>query len=114
MAYNPRYKNGNARRRLRARVKAEGRACGICGKPIDYTLPAGHPMSYELDEIIPISLGGSPIEYNNVQPAHRRCNQLKSNKIIRQGQIIDKKNQPQNQPKNKQVNLEQTKALGRW
>ena len=81
MAFRSRYGNGNARRKLRARVKAEGRACGICGKPIDYTLPAGDPMSYELDEIVPFSFGGSPYDYNNVQPAHRICNQRKGKKI---------------------------------
>lgn len=79
--YNGRYKNGNARRKLRERVKAEGRPCGICGQPIDYSLPAGHPLSYELDEIIPFSRGGSPIDYNNVQPAHRICNQRRGNTI---------------------------------
>ena len=44
-------------------------------------------MSYELDEIIPFSLGGSPIDYNNVQPAHRACNNAKSNKLLYGEQI---------------------------
>ena len=78
-----RYSNGNARRKLRARIKAEGRPCALCGKPIDYSLPARHPMSYELDEIIPFSKGGDPLSYENVQPAHRQCNLLKSNKIYK-------------------------------
>lgn len=78
---NPRYKNGHRRRTLRARIKAQGRPCAICGGPIDYELPAGHPMSYELDEIIPVSKGGNPLDINNVQPAHRLCNQRKSNKV---------------------------------
>ena len=76
-----RYSNGSARRALRARIKAEGRPCAICGRPIDYSLPARHPMSYELDEIIPFSRGGSPIDYNNVQATHRMCNNAKSNKV---------------------------------
>ena len=38
---NPRNANGNARRKLRARLRAEGRPCHICGMPIDYGLPAG-------------------------------------------------------------------------
>ncbi len=38
-------------------------------------------MSFELDEIVPFSQGGSAIDYNNVQPAHRICNQRKSNKL---------------------------------
>lgn len=35
-------------------------------------------MSYELDEIIPVSRGGDPLDINNVAPAHRCCNQAKS------------------------------------
>lgn len=34
-------------------------------------------MSYELDEIVPVSRGGSPYDPDNVQPAHRICNQRK-------------------------------------
>lgn len=36
-------------------------------------------MSYELDEIKPFSKNGSPIDYDNVQPTHRMCNNKKSN-----------------------------------
>lgn len=39
-------------------------------------------MSYELDEILPLSKGGDPTDYRNVQPTHRICNQRKGNKII--------------------------------
>lgn len=54
-----------------------GMPCHLCGKPIDYSLPAGHPMSYELDEIVPVSKGGDPLDPANVAPAHRLCNQAK-------------------------------------
>lgn len=74
---NPRSKNGHRRRRLRARVASLGLPCALCGKPIDYSLPPGHPMGYELDEIVPVSLGGSPTDPSNVQPAHRVCNERK-------------------------------------
>lgn len=36
-------------------------------------------MSFEVDEIIPVSKGGSPIEWANTQAAHRVCNQRKGN-----------------------------------
>ena len=74
---NPRRANGSRRDKLRRRVAALGLPCALCGKPIDYSLPAGHPMSYELDEIVPVSRGGSPLDPRNVQPAHRSCNQRK-------------------------------------
>lgn len=38
-------------------------------------------MSYELDEIIPVSRGGDPLDIDNVAPAHRCCNQRKGNKL---------------------------------
>ncbi len=81
MASNPRYSNGNLRRKLRARLKSEGRPCAICGRPIDYALPANDPWSFEADEIVPVSRGGSPFDYGNLQPTHRRCNQIKSNRM---------------------------------
>ncbi len=74
---NPRYSNGARRRAIRARWKAIGAPCALCGKPIDYSLPAGHPMSFEVDEIIPVSRGGDPLDFSNTQPAHRSCNQRK-------------------------------------
>ncbi|MFJ4130235.1 HNH endonuclease [Oerskovia enterophila] len=37
-----------------------------------------HPMRAEVDEIIPVSRGGSPYERSNTQLTHRICNQRKS------------------------------------
>lgn len=85
---NPRVSNGAARRSLRKRVAAMGLPCAICGQPIRYDLPAGDPLSFELDEIIPVSRyreGGyaSPtacsLDPRNVRPVHRICNQKRGN-----------------------------------
>ena len=38
-------------------------------------------MSFEVDEIFPVSKGGSPYEKENVQAAHRICNQRKGNRV---------------------------------
>ena len=95
MAANPRYKNGNLRRKYRARFKAQGSPCGICrGRlgPIHYDEPsdAQHPLSFVIDEIIPVSRWkefgyDSPEavarDWNNLQAAHWCCNAAKSNKI---------------------------------
>ena len=51
----------------------------------DYSLPAGHPMSFEVDEIVPVSKGGDPLDFENTQPTHRVCNQRKGNGIARKG-----------------------------
>ena len=57
---NPRYANGNLRRKNRARFKAMGAPCGICHGwlgPIHYDEPsdAQHPLSFVIDEIRPVS-----------------------------------------------------------
>lgn len=57
-----------------------GLPCHLCGGAIDYSLPAGHPMSYELDEVVPVSKGGDPLDPANVAPAHRVCNQRRGNR----------------------------------
>ena len=103
-----RYSNGNARRKLRARVKAEGRPCAICGQPIDYRLPACHPLSYELDEIVPFSLGGSAIDYDNVQATHRICNQRKSNRLVKKTGVKKETASKQKQP------VEDIKPVSNW
>lgn len=68
-------------------MAAQGMPCALCHRPIDYSLTTyidprdgktkPHPMRYELDEIIPVALGGNPLDPNNVQPTHRICNQKK-------------------------------------
>ena len=77
-----RYENGAARRKVRAWLKAQGLPCHICGMVIDYSLPAGDPMSFEVDEIVPVSKGGSPIDRSNVAAAHRICNERRGNRPI--------------------------------
>lgn len=107
-----RYSNGNARRKLRARIKAQGLPCALCGKAIDYSLPAGHPYSFELDEIVPVSLGGSPIDSSNVQPAHRVCNQIKSNCIVAKH---DKRKDKSQGSESKATQLQnKTNAISKW
>lgn len=89
---NPRYAaNYSARSKLRKRIKSLGLPCALCGKPIDYSLgfiqdPVTgrrrmHQMAYVLDERLPVSLGGSPIDPDNVQPAHWICNARKGNRV---------------------------------
>lgn len=100
MAANPRQANGHRRRELRARVLASESICGICGEPVDKTLTyiegmhgknckdehckgcVPHPRRAEVDEIIPVSKGGSPLRRANVQLVHRDCNLRKSNRVL--------------------------------
>lgn len=77
-----RYANGAARRKVRSWLASQGRPCHLCGRPIDYDLPAGDPMSFEVDEIVPVSKGGSPYDRDNVAPAHRICNERRGNRSL--------------------------------
>ena len=89
---NPRYANGNLRRKMRSRLKAMGLPCHLCGRPIHYDEPSDpqHPWSFVVDEIIPVSRWrefgySSPEEaaqdWNNLAPAHYYCNNKKSNHL---------------------------------
>ena len=79
---NPRYANYKERERQRNRLLRECSVCALCGREIDKSLKSPHPMSAEVDEIIPISKGGSPIDPSNLQLVHRACNIRKSNHIL--------------------------------
>lgn len=50
--------------------------CGICGEPIDYTLPYLHPQEFTIDHVVPLDAGG-PDTIDNLQAAHRKCNRDK-------------------------------------
>ena len=82
MTSNPRRSNSTQRNRIRNRLAAMSMPCALCGQPIDYSLPPGNPMSFEVDEIVPVSCGGDPLDINNCQPAHRICNQRRGNKPL--------------------------------
>ena len=76
---NPRVANGHRRRQLRAQVLAEEDHCWLCGKFVNKDLPHGLPDSPELDEVIPVSRGGSPYDRANIRLACRLCNQRRGN-----------------------------------
>ena len=93
---NPRYAKSTARVKLRNRLKAEGRGCWICrafGRPdaIDYSLPARHPRSFEVDDLVPVSKGGDPVDYGNVDAAHRECNIWRGNRSVAEVLAIAKR-----------------------
>lgn len=74
-------------------MRALGLPCALCGQPIHYDEPsdAKHPLSFVIDEKIPISRWhefgydspeAAADDWNNLQAAHYICNLIKSNKII--------------------------------
>ena len=87
---NPRYESWKRRNDVRKWLLATQDTCALCGKPIDKTLGKyigddgkqhWNPMAPEVDEIVPISRGGSPYDRDNCQLVHRICNQRKGNRV---------------------------------
>ena len=70
--------NGARRRKVTARLKAEGRACHICGLPIDPQATGAY--AFNCDEITPRAYGGSPYSYENLASAHACCNNWRRTK----------------------------------
>lgn len=66
----------------RKKILATQDICGICGKPVDKSIPYPLPLSPTVDHIIPVSKGGHPSDISNLQLAHRCCNRQKSDKIM--------------------------------
>ena len=99
MRNNPRSYNGNFRRKVKARMRAENAPCHICrGRlgPIRYDQPsdAAHPLSFVVDEIRPVSRWrefgyespeATALDPENLAPAHWCCNSAKSNKVFQAG-----------------------------
>lgn len=64
------------------KIYASQSVCGICGKPVDFSLKYPHPLSACIDHIIPIAKGGHPSDIDNMQLAHWTCNRQKSDKLV--------------------------------
>ena len=74
--------NRGAYEKARLKILKTQTICGICGKPVDFSLKYPHPLSPTVDHIIPVSKGGHPTDINNLQLAHRCCNREKSDKLM--------------------------------
>lgn len=85
---NPRRANGSGRSATTRWLRSQGRPCWICRLPIDYGEPAGNPVAFECDELTPVSRSGSPYDHDNVDAAHRCCNNWRSNRSVREVEII--------------------------
>ena len=72
------------------RLRSMGLPCWLCGRPIRYDLPSGHPLGYEYDHYYPASRWrefgyGSQAECihdpSNGRPSHRICNEIRQNSM---------------------------------
>jgi len=78
----------------RLRILKTQTVCGICGKPVDFSYKAPHPLSPTVDHIIPVSRGGHPSDLANLQLAHRCCNRAKSDSLIEPRKAEESKTLP--------------------
>lgn len=80
---------------LAAQVYAEETHCYWCGRYVDQTLDAKHPMGRTADHVREIHEGGHPLDRDNVRLMHRMCNSEKSAQVrarrraIERGAVID-------------------------
>jgi len=78
---NPRRKDRLRRDAIRRRLEhTQQPRCPICGLALDYGLPARTPFSVEVDELVPVSLGGDPFDQDNCRLVHRICNEKRGNR----------------------------------
>ncbi len=78
-------KDGTHRRQFdinKKKIFSTQTICGICGKPVDFSLRYPHPLSPCIDHIVPIAKGGHPSDLDNLQLAHWTCNRQKSDKLM--------------------------------
>lgn len=71
--------NQPKRRRMKERlINKYGAICQLCGRDIDLSLNQEESQwAFTMDHIIEVVNGGKTA-FNNLQPAHHICNQLKS------------------------------------
>ena len=80
--------NGHRRRELRARIKATATHCGLCGRPLRPDLPWPHDLSTVIDEDLPRSRGGSPLDPANTSALHNACNRWKSTMTLTEAKAL--------------------------
>lgn len=103
--YNKRYQENNKDKRAeweaqrRARLnggktedysrydiyKRDDGICYLCGDPIDIELEWPDTMSFSIDHVYPISLGGDDT-VENVKSTHLRCNISKNDSVLEGGE----------------------------
>ncbi len=70
------------------KIMATQSVCGICGRPVDKSIKFPDPMSPSIDHIIPVSKGGNPVDIDNLQLSHLKCNRDKYDSIVTKEEII--------------------------
>ncbi len=76
-------RKGKARLDLLAYIRSVYPTCHLCGYPIDANRCARtDPLGSTVDELTPLSKGGSATDPANCRHAHRACNSIRGNRDI--------------------------------
>lgn len=74
---------------LFAQWSADGKPCVLCGEAIDFTLSGLDPKGPTEEHIVPVSLGGDLIAWENKAVSHRICNLKRGNRVtLRTGMTV--------------------------
>ena len=76
------------RRKLKAKLAMREHECWLClgyYGPLDFSLPHRHLFAVEIDEEIPFSKGGDPLDISGTHLVHRFCNLKKGSKVLPRG-----------------------------
>lgn len=80
------------RQRIRRTLMEIQRECFLCLEPLDFSITDSRdPDFVVIDEYVPVSKGGDPLDPLNCNLVHARCNGRKGNRILRRGAFADKR-----------------------
>ena len=80
--------NGHRRRQLTARIKATATHCALCHQPLRPELEWPDDWCTVIDEDIPRSKGGSPLDPENTSALHNVCNRFKGTMTLREAREL--------------------------
>ena len=74
------------RQRIKQELSLEEHVCWLCLEPLNFGITDWRNPDYVvIDEEIPVSKGGDPLDISNCHLVHNRCNGRKGNRILKKG-----------------------------
>lgn len=80
------------RKRIKRQLSAVEHVCWLCLEPLDFTVTDRRdPKFVVIDEELPVSKGGDPLDVNNCHLTCNGCNARKGSRILPRGAFAEKK-----------------------
>lgn len=74
------------RQRIKRALMATEKVCWLCLRPLDFGVADSRDPRYVVvDEELPVSKGGDPLDRANCHLVHNRCNGRKGSRILPRG-----------------------------